>query len=218
MNYDDINNLLEKKPWIAVTTASLVIFTCVIILFINYSNKPHLDMSFTAVGQLVKKSWKQNQTLKWHQKTATAQQQQVALTQQEPAPLFTTVYCAKSQQNVVPLCARCNVPMIAVGDHHECPICKQKAHAVLCPNGDVASSTLPTEGQNQVGSQFLDDQLQTHNHVHVQNQTPNDGAKGFLCPHCGQRVQPIWDIQGRPHCPSCNGILNNYGQRAVGGI
>ena len=174
MNYDDINKVLEKKPWITIAMAFVVVSLCLWISFMHYGTKVNISTPSTKKVAMVENG----------NTTRMAAQHQIVtrntmLPHQRPLlTSLTTVQCATHQQRVVPLCPRCNVPLdFLKGMLFQCPNCKQKTE-VLCPGCGKPMSL-------------------------VQGPEPSTDVI-YYCPICRKEVVPNFEKNGTPICPYCN--------------
>ncbi len=185
MNYDDINEYVEQRPWVVILVAFVVISLCLVVLFMNYENKVNVD-SKTYLPVALKQSPTTKRMLETHKKS------QVQPSLVNPfLKALTLVQCGVGTQKFVPLCARCNHPLHALGGNHqhllECPICKQQTK-VPCKNNNNAMNI-----------------AHGHNNPTINNK--GTATNGYVCPVCQRNGTPNWTAKGVPTCPYCQNTM-----------
>lgn len=185
MNYDDINNYVEKRPWVVMVTAVIVVSLCLVILFMNYSNKQDIDKA-----KLVTAAWKgtvpQKVMVKKHQ---GLQKKMAALVPTLMKPL-TLIQCPRHLHDHLPLCARCNVPLEPVANQKtlfRCPVCGQERVAP-CP---TCSQPMQIKSVHRVGLATGADETRS----------------GYICTVCRRQLTPNFDRHGVPRCPYDNNVM-----------
>ncbi|MBF0442673.1 MAG: hypothetical protein HQK54_12270 [Oligoflexales bacterium] len=185
MRYDDINNLLEKKPWVAVIITLLVVCSCLSILFLNYDTKT--DPSASPIGKVAHRMTQK--TLKTLQTHKALRSQSLGEMNKPFINELTLVESPVTNKRYVPLCARCNLPLRAVSPTlFECPVCKQRALVGDPENGVAMYHVHIAQGMCQQGGD--------------PNSCPVHGS--YFCPVCQKIVAPNWGRNGAPLCPYCN--------------
>lgn len=186
MNYDEINKFMTEHPWFTIAMTFVVVGLCIAVLFMNYGNKVDTDQNAVKVAAMVQQQ-KKAQTLELHQAIGIQKFRQI----QKPLLQSLTLAQCPSQgtetRTFLPLCARCNVPLVSVDGRQlfKCPVCKQQMH-VRCPGGTVAS--------------LLQEPLPAR----------ADSPGSYVCPVCKRQAMPNWGPNGAPLCPYCNNIMGLY--------
>ena len=195
MRYDDINSLLERKPWVAVLITLLVVVACLSILFLNYDTKvdPTASLGSTVALRMTHKTI---QTLQTHK---TVNSQIAGKLNQPLVVALPQVQSPVTSRRFIPLCARCNVPMQAISPTlFECPVCKQRAGVFDPDSGAMMFHVHTVANMCQQGSAG----------AQGGNMCPQHGS--YFCPVCQKVVAPNWGMNGAPLCPYCNNNVVLY--------